>query len=807
MIFETLFKTLIKHAKLTLFISLSICVFLSFFASKLSVDASADSLLLENDEDLSFYRQINERYKSDDFLMIALRFKDENPFSEANLKMIQNLQNELEAIKGVQRILSIINAPLLTSKDNEDLKALLEHIPSLADEDINKSKAKAEILNSPFYQNNIISKDGKTTALIVYFEPNLAYLELIKERQNTTNEALKAQIQNKLDRISEQNKLENKTRLDTIKAITSHYEKQIGAIYLGGVSMIADDMISYIKADLWVYGVALSLLLTLVLWLFFRKISFVFLALLTCFVSLSVASGVFALLGFKITVISSNYLAFMLIISISLIIHLITHFIHLNKKFPKANSARLTLATLLAKLKPSFYAILTTAIGFLSLIFSNIEPIIKLGIMMSIGISISLVLSFVFFACLMPFFASKKLFEQSFNFGFLAWCANFSFRRKKLVFLVSVLCLIIAFFGILQLRVENSFVNYFKESSEIKKGLLVIDEHLGGTMPLEVVLRFQNKSLQATQDSFEDEFNALAEEKTYFFSADKIRLVKKVHDYFTQKEFVGSTLSLNSLLILGKSINEGKDLDDFALAFLYENLPLNFKNELLNPFVNVDENELRFVMRIKDSDATLQRNEFLKSINEELGTLLQGEALEFRLSGIMLLYNNMLQSLFASQFNTLVFVIIAIFALFVLVFKSFKLALVGILANIIPLSLVFAFMGFLGLSLDLMSITIAAICIGIGVDDSIHYIYRFKEELGKKSLQEALIASHLHIGSALFQSKVAIILGFSVMMSSNFIPTIYFGFLTLIVMILLLLGSLILLPSLLSSLRLQNKQV
>ncbi|WP_409513464.1 efflux RND transporter permease subunit [Campylobacter sp. MIT 97-5078] len=803
--FETLFKILIKHAKLTLCISFSICVFLSFFASKLSVDASADSLLLENDEDLSFYRQINERYKSDDFLVIALHFKDENPFSETNLKMIKNLQNELEAIKGVQRILSIINAPLLTSKDNEDLKALLEHIPSLADENINKSKARTEILNSPFYQNNIISKDGKITALIVYFEPNLAYLELIKERQNATNEVLKAQIQNKLDLISEQNKLENKTRLDTIKAITSRYEKQIGTIYLGGVSMIADDMISYIKADLWVYGVALSLLLMLVLWLFFRKFSFVFLALLTCFVSLSTASGVFALLGFKITVISSNYLAFMLIISISLIIHLITHFIHLNKKFPKANSARLTLATLLAKLKPSFYAILTTAIGFLSLIFSNIEPIIKLGIMMSIGISISLVLSLVFFACLMPFFASKKLFEQSFNFGFLAWCANFSFKRKKLVFLVSAGCLIIAFFGILQLRVENSFVNYFKESSEIKKGLLVIDEYLGGTMPLEVVLRFQNKSSQATQDSFEDEFNALAEQKTYFFSADKMRLVKKVHDYFTQKEFVGSTLSLNSLLILGKSINEGKDLDDFALAFLYENLPLNFKDELLNPFVNVDENELRFVMRIKDSDATLQRNEFLKSINEELGTLLQGEALEFRLSGIMLLYNNMLQSLFASQFNTLAFVIIAIFVLFVLVFKSFKLALVGILANIIPLSLVFAFMGFLGLSLDLMSITIAAICIGIGVDDSIHYIYRFKEELGKKSLQEALIASHLHIGSALFQSKVAIILGFSVMMSSNFIPTIYFGFLTLIVMILLLLGSLILLPSLLSSLRVQSK--
>lgn len=805
---------------------------LSYFALNLAVDASAESLLLEDDKDLEFFREVSKSYKSNDFLMLAYEPKDNDPFSSESLEILQNLQDDLMQIQGVESILSILNAPLLQSTDNADLAAILKQIPNLTSADINKTKAREEILNSPFYRENIIQKDGKSTALVIDLSPDFYYLNLL-------NNAPKAEIQAYQEKL----KIENKARLEKIKAVINAHAPRTAGLYLGGVSMIADDMINYIKADLAVYGVLLTLLLGAVLWVFFRKISLVLFTLFVCVLSLGAASGIFALLGFKITVISSNYLALMLIITISLIIHLITHFINTCKNFPRASIDKKVLATLLAKSKPSFYAILTTAIGFLSLILSKIEPVIKLGIMMSVGICVSLILSFLFFASVVPNLKNLR-FEKGENFktNFLKFCANFSLKRRKFIYGVSLLCVIISLFGIEKLRVENSFVNYFKDSSEIKKGLVVIDEEFGGTLPLEVLVRFkdgnlgensaENSALNLSEnsavnslsnsgenssensavnlalnssttsadfdDSFESEFTELGKSETYWFDAAKMRVAKLTHEYLANKEFIGSVLSFNSLLELGKNINGGKELDDFTLAFLNENTPKDFKENLLASYVNLDKNELRFIMRVRDSDPRLKRDEFIKEIKHDLGEILRNENVEIKISGIMLLYNNMLQSLFASQFNTLAFVVLTIFVLFVFVFRSVKYAAFGILANVVPLSLVFAFMGFAGLPLDLMSITIAAICIGIGVDDSIHYIYNFKRELPTAGAAGAIKISHFYIGQAFFQAKIAIILGFCVMMSSNFIPTIYFGFLTVLVMILLLLGSLLLLPSLLA---------
>lgn len=788
-----LYKTLIRNAKFVFFATLALCMTLSFFASRLSIEASAQTLLLENDKDLEFFRQVNKDYQSDDFLILAIKPKDANPFSPQSIALLKNLQNKLENIEGVKGILSIINAPLLKSSDNASLQDLLKNIPTLTSPDVNLTKARAEITASPFYQNNIISNDAKSTAFIIYLSNEL-YEKLINEQNSSLNQAQILAYENKL-------KEENKKRLERINAIIAEFAPQTNGLYLGGVSMIAENMISYIEDDLLVYGVSLTLLLSFVLWFFFRKITLVLFTLFVCVNSLGAASGIFALLGFKITVISSNYLALMLIITISLIIHLITHFINLCKQFPKASIHHKVLATLLAKSRPSFYAILTTAIGFLSLMLSKIEPVIKLGVMMSIGISVSLLLSFLFFASILPFFKDFHFENKTtLKINLLNFCANLSLKYPKIIYAISVLCVVVSLFGIEKLRVENSFVNYFKDSSIIKQGLVFIDENFGGTIPLELIVSFldKNESKSGDLDSFEREFEALSSEKTYFFNASKVRIAQNIHHYLQNKDFVGSVLSLNSLLLLAKDINDGKELDDFTLAVLNETLPEQFKESLLNAYVNMDKNQLRFVTRIKDSDANLKRDEFIKEIQSDMKELVRNENVQIQLSGLMILYNNMLQSLFASQFNTLVFVVGVIFLLFVFVFRKLKFALTGIIANVVPLSLVFALMGFCSLPLDLMSITIAAICIGLGVDDSIHYIYNFKKLASHKGTIKAIKLSHFQIGQAFFQSKVAIILGFSVMISSNFTPTIYFGLLTVLVMVLLLLGSLLLLPSLLA---------
>lgn len=792
-------KKIITYPKIALISTLAFCIILSFFSLKLQIDASADSLLLEDDKDLKIFREISKDYKSDDFLIIAFKPKDLDPFSKQSLEKLKKIHKDLENSYNVERVLSIINAPLLQSSDQTDLKELIKNIPNITFKDINLSKAKNEILNSPFYKNNIISKDGTTTALIIYLNPDLKLNQLLDQKYKA-NQSQKEKYQNQIQEHQNSQKIITKKSLDQIKHIMQNYQKNGDELYISGISLIAEDMISYIKDDLLIYGFALILLLSLALYYFFRSLRFVFLPLFICFISLSSASGVFALLGFKITVISSNYVALILIITLSVVIHLITHFIECSNKFPHAKIQNVILATLLAKAKPSFYAILTTMIGFLSLVFSNIEPIIKLGIMMSIGISLSLILSYLFLGSILALLKPKNYSKREFKFNFLNFCAKSSLNHRKLIYTLTFLASIFVLAGISFLRVENSFVNYFKDGSEIKKGLLLIDTKLGGTLPLDIIIKFkENSKFQNNDnlDSFENEFEALSNEKTYWFNAKKIRIVKKIHQYLENKPYIGSVLSLNSLLTLGKNINDGKDLDDFALAFLNENLPNDFKKDLLSPFVNIDKNELRFTMRIIDSDPNLRRNEFLKELNKELNELLKNDDVSVQIAGVMVLYNNMLQSLFSSQFNTLIFVILVIFILFILIFKDLKFSIIALVVNIIPISVVFALMGILNIPLDMMSITIAAISMGIGVDDAIHYIYRFKQTIKNKNIKEAILNTHNSIGSALYYTSISIILGFSVMMSSNFIPTIYFGALTIFVMILLLLGSLFLLPSLL----------
>ncbi|MCW1360469.1 MMPL family transporter [Campylobacter sp. CCS1377] len=798
------FKFLITYPKSVFFGTLLICIILSSFAFKLEVDASAESLLLEDDKDLKIFREFSKHYKSDNFLMLSFKPKDEKLFSKENLDKLTQLHQELEQVKGVERVFSMINAPLLQSSSTQDLKELLKNIPTIQNKDINLTKAKEEFLNSPFYKNNIISKDAKTTALIIYLKADAKYLELIDLRDKALSESEKNHYRLALNKHQEKQNAITKQILNDIKLIQEKYKKSQDELYLGGVSMIADDMITYIKNDLLVYGASLAPLLALALWGFFKKLRLVIFPLFVCFISLFSVSGLFALMNFKITVISSNYVALMLIITLSVVIHLISHFTQLTHKFSHSKIQRLILASLLAKSKPSFYAILTTIIGFLSLMFSGIEPIIKLGIMMSLGISVSLVLSFVFFASLFMLLKPIAYPKNNFKLHLLQFCTHTCFHHRKTIYIISALIFILSLYGILQLRVENSFVNYFKDGSEIKEGLLVIDKNLGGTLPLDIIIKFKDQDQNITGnefDSFENEFAFLAQQNTYWFNSHKTRIAKKVHEFLENKEFIGSVLSLNSLLSLGKSINNNQDLDDFALAFLNENLPDRFKQDLLSPFVNITHNELRFSLRIMDSHPLLQRAIFLKELENELNILLAKDEVSVHITGIMLLYNNMLQSLFKSQFNTLSFVILAIFVLFVLIFRSLKLSVIAIFSNIIALGVIFALMGLANLPLDIMSITIAAICIGIGVDDTIHYIYRFKKELRHNNLENAILKTHYSIGSALYYTSFSIVLGFSVMVSSNFIPTIYFGLLTLFIMMLLLLSSLILLPSLLITFR------
>ena len=834
---QKLARMLVSAPKLSLALALILCAFLCAFAPKLAIDASTQTLLLENDKDLELWRDITKRYKIPNTLVIAYT-PNSDLLSQNSISTLAALSKDLAQIKGVKSVFSMLDAPLLLSSGLK-FSDLLGIIPTLKDSNASKEAIKAEFLSSPFYKNSLVSSDFKTTALLLTLEPNPGYNEFIAsitELENTLKNAennataktlLKEQRaafkayrdelrvaeheqitqirqviakynQNSQTRIPHQDEFSNsQTRIP--------YQAPSSQLFLGGINMIADDMIAFVRSDLATYGLATLLLCSLCLFVYYLQLRYVFLAIFICLVCVGVASGLFGLLGFEITVISSNYIALQLIITLSVVIHLINSYREFFRKKSSFSQKAIVYLALKERMSPCFFAIFTTIIGFISLVFSDIRPIISLGVMMSASITLSLILSFWLFGSIMSLLSKKSVntaFERYFSLTTLCAKIALNLRARKVVFAISALGLCVGLWGISKLSVENSFIGYFKESTDIYKGMELIDNKLGGTVPLDIIISFKKDKKEPRNSSLDDEFAdefASSDAAQYWFNERRMSVLKSVNEYLKNKEFIGSVSSLADLLEVGKELNEGRELDALALALIYSSLSGERRELILTPFVSIENDELHFSVRTLDSDPRLKRAEFLRALQSELNELV-GENAQVKISGAMKLYTNMLDSLFSSQINSLGFVLLAFFATFWLIFASLRLAIIAICINILPLICVLGAMGLAGLSLDIMSITIGSISLGIGVDSAIHYIYRYKRELAHfKDSKKAIIASHASIGYALYYTSFAVFIGFGVMISSNFWPTIYFGALTDLVMFFMLASSLILLPSLLLS--------
>lgn len=794
--------------------------FLGYQALKLEIDASAETLALQDDQDLEFMRVVNARYSNSDFLLIAYTPKSDL-LSEETLKTLRRLSDELVKLDRVESITSILNVPLLESP-SKPIKELLENIPTLESPQIDKILAKKEFLASPLYSNNLVSPDFKTTALLVNLHDDEQYYTLLNRRNMLLQKEKNATITPREQIALEQVRTAFKRHRDTFRIINHQTIIEVRAImdsyrddadlFLGGVSMIADDMISFVKYDLKTYGTTVLVLIMVVLWIVFRQLRWIIIPVLISTLSVIATSGFLGMFGWEVTVISSNFISLQLIITMSLIIHLIVRYRELLQSNPRADQHQLVLDSTLSMAKPCFFAALTTIAGFGSLIVSGILPVINLGWMMSWGIAISLLLTFLVFPAIMvqlnvkPFTIAAKS-----HFSLTKSLANFTERFGTLILGVSLAILLFALSGAAQLKVENSFIDYFKKTTEIYQGMKAVDEKLGGTTPLDIIVDFPEQYVDNAlyQDglqmvSEEDEFDALEEEFTqteneaqYWFTSEKMAEIEKVHDYLETIPEVGKVLSLGTMLKVGRHLNNCDQLDNFQLALLYNELPSEFRKVLLDPYLSIENDQARFVIRVKDSNKDLRRNELIKQIKRELSDKVELPDDNVRLSNMMILYNNMLQSLFDSQILTLGIVVIILSFMFLILFRSLKIALIAMIANIVPVSVVFGFMGWAKIPLDMMTITIAAISVGIAVDDTIHYIHRYGLEFAKdKDYIAAMHRSHNSIGYAMYYTSVAIMIGFSILTLSNFIPTIYFGLLTALAMFIALAADLLLLPRL-----------
>ena len=780
-------KIVIEKPKVILAFLIICLIGFSFYSKDFKLDASSDTLLLENDPDLIYLREITNRYGSKEFLVLTYT-PDEPMVSEKSLNNLLSLKYKIQSLDWVHSVITLLDIPLLNNSD-KPLAERLKEISTLKDDGIDKERGFKEILNSPVFRNFVISEDGKTTGLIV----NIKEDEKLKDIEDLSIK--------EIDNLKELRKKANHSNILEIRKVISTYDN-VGNIFLGGIPMIADDMMSFIKNDIIVFGIGVLAFIIATLWFVFKKIIWIVIPISSCVFSVIIMTGLLGLFNWKVTVISSNFIALMLILTMAMNIHISTRFLQIKKNFPNKKLPDLILLVMSKMFWPIIYTVLTTVCAFLSLIFSEIKPIIDFGWMMTMGLFTSFLVTFTLLPSLLNIFSKYDVnLKKENNSKITSSLGSFSINNKKVIFSSSVLIILLSLYGISKLEVENSFINYFNKKTEIYRGMKLIDDKLGGTTPLDVILKFPQKDMDKAEiddDEFEDWDDGEEENsEKYWFTKDKIDRINSVHNYLDSLPFVGKVLSLTSILEVATQLNDGKNLETLEIGVLYSKLPETIKQEVIDPYISIKDNEARISIRVKDSDKNLRRNDLINKINFDLENKLNISKNEFKLAGVLILFNNLLQSLFKSQILTLGFVMTAIFGMFIILFKNIKLALIGVIPNFIAAFFVLGTIGLLRIPLDMMTITIAAITIGIAVDNSIHYIYRFKEELKQTGNYERTVKlCHSSVGVAILNTSITIIFGFSILVLSNFIPTIYFGFFTGLAMLFAMISVLTLLPAL-----------
>jgi predicted RND superfamily exporter protein len=829
-------------------LSVLVCaVIIGVLALKLEairIDASADTLVLEGDADLEFYREIGKRYDSEDFLIVTYQpFAD--LYSDESLDTLESLRDELAALEGVSSVTTMLDVPLLQSPPI----ALADvgsdtGMPTLSDPDVDRKMAAREFQESPIYEQLLVSPDERTTALQINLERDDKYFELLAERESlreleergrldhAQREAL-ANAEEAFKAYSTKAQRRSSHLVEKVRAVVAGYSDR-GKLFVGGVPMIAADMVSFVRSDLVTFGSGILAFMLVMLSVIFRQPRWVLLPMTTVLASTVFMLGLLGWTDWRMTVISSNFVAVLLIVGLAIAIHLVVRYRELQLEMPEASQHDLVLNVVRLMAVPCFYTTLTTAVAFGSLVVSGLRPVIDFGWMMTIGISAALVLTFILLPALLVMLPrgktadpGKKLAGLSPAFG------RFTERHGTGILVVSSVLLALAVFGISRLQVENRFIDYFDKDTEIYQGMELLDAKLGGTIPLDIIINVDDADTGpvfqedvgagtasapaavtgeaetpasddpfAEDDPFADDFDEGFSsdgddfEQSYWFTVRGMEKLEEVHEYVDSLPQTGKVLSLATTYKIVKMLWNG-GVGDVELALVQKSLPEDVSELIVDPYFDAEANQARISLRVKETSRDLRRDQFLKDLRDHLENEIGLAPEQFRFTNMLVLYNNVLQSLFRSQILTLGAVFVAIVFMFVLLFRSLSLALIAVAPNILAASMVLGIMGIAGIPLDIMTITIAAIVVGIGVDDTIHYVHRFKREFpADRNYLATMHRCHASIGKAMYYTSITIIVGFSILVFSNFTPSIYFGLLTGFAMVAALIGALLLLPQL-----------
>jgi len=807
---------ILKRPFTSLFSALLAISFFSLSIQDFKMDASADSLVLENDQALKYFRATSARYSTEDFVVIT--FKPNNGiYNTESLTLLDNISKDIKSnISDVSSVLTILDVPLLDSP-KVGFSDLSKEQRTLRSKDIDLSLVKQEFLTSPLYKNLLMSEDSTTTVIVVNFSKDEEYFDILNKRNNLREIKLNRELmpkekealnnlESRFKNYSAKNSAKEKENIKQIRDVIKKYKKN-ASMFLGGVPMITSDMTDFIAQDIKKFGIGVFIFLVLILSVIFKSARWVFIPLFGCIISVIFVSGLAGYIDWRITVISSNFAAILLIITMSMTIHLAVRYRELTAKNLNLEKKEIVAETIHYMFIPCVYTSLTTIVAFMSLVVSGIRPVIDFGHMMTVGISSAFIITFIVFPTILMILPNENITEKNdITKNITNKFAIFSIQNYGKIIISAFLILIISIFGISKIKVENRFIDYFHEDTEIHQGMLEIDKKLGGTTPFDIII---DKPLASddkiiVDDDFEiDELSELLgdeeeEIKGYWLSNPKFKEIVKIHNYLDSQPETGKVLSIATLYKLAIGLNNDEPLSDLQVGAIKSSLSDEVRKVLLDPYLSQDETQTRITLRIIDSDKNLNRKEFIERVDNFLLEEMKYSKERFNTTNMLVLYNNMLQSLFSSQIQTIGFVFISIMLMFTILFRSFYLAILAIVPNILPATLVLGFMGLKSIPLDLMTITIAAISVGIAVDNTIHYIIRFKREFSQnKNYSKSIKVCHGSIGKAMYYTSSIIIIGFSILSLSNFIPTIYFGLLTGLAMLAALIASLTLLPALL----------
>ena len=808
---NNIFNFLVDKSKFFIFLLFALSIISIIGLPRFQLDASSDTLLLDNDPDLKIYRENSRKYGSSDFLVIAFT-PNKNIFTNETISLLENLVGKLKEVDGISNVLSLFDVPLL-SYSEQSINELAENVVTLSTDDVDLTKAKYEFETNEVYRGLLISKDLKTIALQMTLKPNESYQKLISKRYELLDQknlieekSFKKDLESLDFQIEEQkqiNLINEATLINEVRRITKDYEGY-GEIFLGGGAMIAHDTIKMIQQDLFTFGVAVFFMFVLILSIIFRQFRWVIVPLVSAGLSALFTTGLISWIGWKVTVVSANFIALLMIIGISLTVHLVVRYREITSKFNDISHNEALKRTLSQMFLPCLYTALTTMVAFASLIISDIRPIIDFGLLMVLSIFIAFSVSFVFFGSLASLM-NKNLKDTNIDYssGFTTWINSLVVRFKNIILLISLLGFIFSIVGINKLSVENKFIDYFKPTTEIYKGLSLIDKKLGGTAPLDIIISAPENNFENDYESVDDfdDFGLETEQYGYWFNSQNLSYLEEIHDYLEARPEIGKVLSVSSAIKLAEIV-KGNKLDDLELALLRKVLPEDINNQLLSSYISEDDNQVRLSARVIESMDGLNRKNLIEEVKNDLIKNYELTEDQFYLSGISVIYNNLLQSLFQSLIGSLSIVFAAIFAMFIILFRSLYMAIIAMIPNLLSASSVLGIIGWSGIPIDIMTVTVAAISIGIGVDNTIHYVHRFLKEYEQNNNYDLAIKnSHSTIGRAMFYTSLTIVLGFMILVSSNFNPSVFFGIFTSFSMIVAILAALMLLPVLIRHLK------